>query len=341
MIRLSPEEKRTLEVRHRSERDRRVADRIKAVLLNSEGWSNCQISQALRLHEDTIRDHINDYLALKKLKPENGGSQSKLSQIQTTKLIEHLEQNTYIDALDICAYIKERFGIEYSRQGITDWLHAHNFSYKKPKGTPAKADMERQKAFIKEYQNLLNTVPEDEPIEFLDAVHPSMATKVTSGWIRTGKDKLIATTASRTRVNIIGSINLENMGVTVGSYETVNSQSMIQHFGKIREKYPNASNIHIILDRGSYNISTVTREAAIKYGIVLHHLPPYSPNLNPIERLWKVMNEYARNNRFFKSAKEFRQAIDHFFSITWPSISKSMIDRINDNFQTIDPVSSV
>jgi hypothetical protein len=64
----------------------------------------------------------------------------------------------------------------------------------------------------------------------------------------------------------------------------------------------------------------------------IKYLPPYSPNLNPIERLWKVMNEYARNNRFFTSAKEFRNAIAEFFDTTWPRIKKSMIDRINDSF---------
>jgi transposase len=67
--------------------------------------------------------------------------------------------------------------------------------------------------------------------------------------------------------------------------------------------------------------------------IELKYLPPYSPNLNPIERLWKVTNEYARNNRFFASAKESRNAIAEFFDTTWPRIKKSMIDRINDSFR--------
>ncbi|WP_235424876.1 transposase, partial [Vibrio vulnificus] len=42
-------------------------------------------------------------------------------------------------------------------------------------------------------------------------------------------------------------------------------------------------------------------------------LPPYSPNLNPIERLWKVMNEYVRNNIYFSSKAEFTTAINEFF----------------------------
>ncbi len=49
---------------------------------------------------------------------------------------------------------------------MTSWLHRHKFSYKKPNGIPAKADPEKQAAFIKEYERLLNTIPEDEPIEF-------------------------------------------------------------------------------------------------------------------------------------------------------------------------------
>jgi len=221
---------------------------------------------------------------------------------------------------------------------MTKWLVRNNFSYKKPKGSPAKADPEKQAEFIRYYEDLLNTILEDEPVEFADAVHPTMATKVTYGWIRKGKDKLIETIASRTRVNLLGSISLETMDVTIAAHETIDSKAMEKHFAALRKKYPHAPKIHLITDRGSYNTSIETKDAAEKYGIVLHHLPPYSPNLNPIERLWKVMNEYVRNNRVFKTAAEFRQAINEFFT-KWPQIALSMVDRINDNFQILNKVS--
>ena len=82
------------------------------------------------------------------------------------------------------------------------------------------------------------------------------------------------------------------------------------------------------------------KEAAPKIGIKLHYLPPYSPNLNPIERLWKVMNEKVRNNRFFTSPASFRDAIEEFFERTWSRIDPFLKNRINDNFQTIKPVPS-
>ncbi len=186
---------------------------------------------------------------------------------------------------------------------MTKWLHRQGFSYKKPKGVPAKADPKKQEAFIQYYAKLLKDIPEDEPIEFGDGVHPTMATKITYGWIRMGVRQPLPTIASRTRLNLLGSINLETMKLS----ETLNSAALEDHFKKLRENYLKASKIHLILDRGSYNISQKTKTASEKYGIILHYLPPYSPNLNPSERLWKVMNEYTRNNKVFKSSKKFHQ----------------------------------
>ena len=47
------------------------------------------------------------------------------------------------------------------------------------------------------------------------------------------------------------------------------------------------------------------------------------------------MNEYVRNNRFFKSAKEFREQIFGFLNDTFPQISEELKARINDNFHVI------
>ena len=163
------------------------------------------------------------------------------------------------------------------------------------------------------YEDFLNTLPEDEPVEFLDAVHPTMATKITYGWIRKGQDKLISTTASRTRMNLLGSINLETMEVTIAAHETIDSKAMNKHFAALRKKYPKAPRIHQISDNGPYHISHETKEAAKKHGILLHYLPTYSPNLNPIERLGKVMNEFVRNNKVFTTVSEFKTAILDFF----------------------------
>ena len=322
---------------HRKEKDKRTSDRIKAVLMSNNGWIFKDIAEALLLDQETISRHVKDYKEQQKLSIKTGGSKSKLSLDQATEITRHLEEVTYLNVNDICIYVEEKYNINYTVNGMTNWLKCNGFSYKKPKGTPAKADPIMQEEFVEKYETLIKDTPIDEPILFIDGVHPTMATKVTYGWIRRGKDKLIPTTGSKIRINLLGTINLDTMRVDVKSYDTINQESMVDYFDKLRIIYPKNKHpkIHIISDRGSYNTSKKTQEAAKKRDIVLHYLPPYSPNLNPIERLWKVMNEYSRNNQFFKTGREFRNKIMDFFNETWPKISCDMSGRINDNFERI------
>ena len=105
---------------------------------------------------------------------------------------------------------------------------------------------------------------------------------------------------------------------------------------KSRAQYQTINTIHLILDKAGYHRSFLVAEEALKLNIKLHFLPPYSPNLNPIERLWKVMNEQVRNNRFFKGAKDFKEAINSFFDSILPSIGNKLDRRINDNFQRLN-----
>lgn len=337
---LSEKKKQELELLHRYEGDRRVCDRIKAVLLKSEGWTNKTIAQALRIHEETVRQHLTDWITDEKLKPENGGSSSKLTDIQSQDLDVHLAETTYTKVIDICAYVEVTFGVRYTISGMTKWLKQHDFSYKHPKSVPAKADLAKQEEFIEKYLNLVADTPANEPILFIDAAHPTMATKVVCGWIKKGVDKPIAQTASRTRVNIVGAIELATMNVISCRPDYVNAETTVAFFDQIKTAYPNAPKIHIILDQSGYHRSQLVRDAALEKNIELHYLPPYSPNLNSIERLWKVMNEEERDNVFFPSAKMFRDAINKFFDVKLPKIAQSLRGRINDNFQTIKPVPS-
>ena len=175
-----------------------------------------------------------------------------------------------------------------------------------------------------------------EQKEYLELRHR----KVVCGWIKKGVDKPIAQTASRTRVNVMGAIELASMKVVSWRPDYVNTETTVAFFDQLKVTYSTAPNIHIILDQSGYHRSLLVREEALKRNIVLHYLPPYSPNLNPIERLWKVMNEEVRNNVFFTSAKHFRDAIAEFFDTKISKMAQSLRGRINDNFQIINPVPS-
>jgi len=333
---LTPDEKAELERQHKLCKDVKKCYRINAVLLRTEGWTISMISQALRIHESTVSRHINDYTE-GKLTINSGGSNSFLNEIQTEELIYHLELHTYQTTLEIITYIKDKYGISYTIPGLNKWLHRNEFSYKKPKGYPYKASKEQQEQFIKFYNELKQNKNPEDSIMFMDSSHPSMSTKVSYGWIKKGKDKPIETTASRTRINLIGAINLAKLNTpVVGSYETVDGEAIVDFLEQLRKYSDISGKIYLILDQAGYHKSNNVKETANKLNIKLLYLPPYSPNLNSIERLWKVMNEYSRNNKFFESAQKFRQSIFDFFQKTMPEIASNLHLRINDNFQKLN-----
>jgi DNA-binding NarL/FixJ family response regulator len=81
-IQLSEIAKNRLERQHKKEKNSKVADRIKSILLPSEGWSNKQIAQALRIHENTVSNHIDGYESKNKLKNESGAVQVVIFQMK-------------------------------------------------------------------------------------------------------------------------------------------------------------------------------------------------------------------------------------------------------------------
>lgn len=163
---------------HRYKGDKRVAHRIKAVLLKNEGWKNKAIAQALHVHEETERYYVIDWIFDEKWKPENGGSYRKLDDTPSRELEGHLEKTTYIRPMDIWAYIEKT-------DGRHDTIRCNEMA------APAKADATAQEEGIEKYIQWITDTSENEPTLFMDSAHPKMATKVVCGWIRKDVDQLL------------------------------------------------------------------------------------------------------------------------------------------------------
>lgn len=334
-IKLTKKERDRLLVLHRTERDRRSCDRIKAVLACDDGYSYAEIAKILLLDDETVRRFVNDYLTKNKLRIQNKGSESYLDNDQTEKLLLHLEEKTYLHVKEICEFVLQSFDVTYTVSGMTKWLHHHNFNYKKPHAVPAKADKEKQMMFIEKYKDLKNTIKSDEIILFADSVHPQHQTKLAYGWIKKGVRKAEKMTACQKRVNIIGAVNLDTHHVEYKQVDWVNAESLKSFADQICKAYSSASTIHLILDNAGYHKSKDFLEFIEKTKIKIHYLPPYSPNLNPIERLWKIMHENVTYNRYYPKLSEFTENILGFFS----NIKKYGLllkSRITDNFQRLD-----
>lgn len=313
---LSKKEIAKLEQTHRSLRDRRQADRVKAVIALSKGWSAAQIAEILLFDEKTSRHYFDRYQqgGIDALLDDNyDGAAPKLDARQLKELDDYLEANILPDAKSVIAHISRQYEVHYSVSGVTDLLHRLGYSYKKPKHVPGKQDPKKQQAFLDEYEHIKAIKGEKDPIYFADATHPQHNSVPAYGWMKKGQDKELKANCGRQRLNINGAINIETLEPVTGFYDTINAQATIDFFKNIEAKHPEADVIYLIVDNARYYRSCLLKEHVEGTKIELLFLPPYSPNLNPIERYWKFFKKKVLNNRYYETFDEFKQACKSFF----------------------------
>lgn len=281
---------------HRACKDKRAADRIKAVYSLGIGFSVDDVVEILMLDEETLRNYVKRYQlgGIKALIAEHyQGSVSKLSAIQLNELNTHLEQNTYLTVEAIIAYVYEQYDVSYTVSGMTDLLHRLKFTYKKSKLVPAKADKKKQEQFLMQLEALKTSKGKDDPILYMDGVHPQHNTMLAYGWIKKGQDNIVKSNTGRQRVNINGVLDSETHAVIIREDESINAISTIELLKQVEAAYPLAVIIYVICDNARYYRSKLVGQFLETSKIQLVFLPSYSPNLNLIERLWKFMNIFA------------------------------------------------
>ena len=191
---LTSREIAALKTFHRTLRDRRLADRIKAIVLLGSGWSVSEVAQILLYDETTIYHWLEKYQQGGKdelLSLCYKGKPCSLTEHQQEELAKHLDEKTYLASKDIRDYVKKKYHVKYSATGMKELLHRLGFSYKKPTHVPGKLDPAKQEAFVEEYETLRKTKGKNDPIYFADACHPQHNSLPAYGWIRRGKAKLL------------------------------------------------------------------------------------------------------------------------------------------------------
>lgn len=334
-FKLEQDEIKTLEALHKKIKDKRIADRIKCVVALSKGFSFQQIEEILLIDERTARRYFEIY----KEKKEDGllilnykGRAGKLTSIQEEELKDHINNNLYPKASDIADYIKKKYMIVYTPEGLVILLHRLGFSYKKTKIIPGKADTEKQKKHLEIYETMKNNLKNDEKIYFMDAVHPSYNVMPAYAWIATGADKEVKSNSGRERVNINGVYSPNDNEVIVRRDDTINAQSTIELFKEIESKHSHLSKIFIISDNARYYKCFLVEEYLKNSKIVLINLPSYSPNLNLIERLWKFFKKKVLYNKYYETKNNFIFAIDHFFNIEIKNYKEEISRLLVENF---------
>jgi len=335
---LTPTQITSLRIAHKQTRDKRLADRIKAVLALAAGHEYTEIAEILLLDETTLRRYVERFKEVGVdglLESRYAGGAADMTTIQQKELAHYLEANTLPTASAVVAYIEEKYRIVYTPNGVAKLLHRLGFSYKKPRVIPGKVNLEKQAEFMTEYDKIKAGLGKHDSIHFMDASHPTHNTTPSYGWIKKGKkgDKFIATNTGRQRLNLHGALNLSTLTATMNLVETVNAKTVLHTLNLLLKKYPHGK-IHLILDNAKYYHSREVQAWRRHHTRVkLHFIPPYSPNLNIIERLWLYYHKKVTHNRYFPKFEDFRQATLYFFRHL-KRYESDLTKLLTDNFQT-------
>lgn len=312
---LSVETYDSVRLLYKSTKEKRLANYLNIVLLKHKGYSQVEIADILQLDENTICTWLNkfrdspdvvSYLE-QHFKPYVG----KQSYIELGKFVQFVKSNQFCEVKAIIAATKK----PYSASGMTKLLKRVGFSYKSFVHLPAKLDIEKQAEFVEQYQKIEQNLTSKCAIFFMDAVHPQHNTHTAKAWLAKGEPTYILSNNGRNRLNINGLYNPKNQDVITTFHKTINAQATIETLEELKKQYPNQENLYIFADNARYYTAKLLKAYLIDNPVFkIIHLPPYSPNLNLIERLWKFTRKNVINVNYCEKFEKFTSNIKDFFN---------------------------
>ena len=175
---------------------------------------------------------------------------------------------------------------------------------------PAKADIFVQELFVEE--KLKPKIEEASQgkceLFFVDASHFVLSAFL--GYLWCFVRVFVKSPSGRQRYNVLGAFNaMSHRLITVTDDKYINANSIIVLMKQLLEHYANSA-ICLVMDNARYQRCKLVMEFAKEHNIELLFLPPYSPNLNLIERLWKFVKKKCLYNKYYPDFLLFKAGID-------------------------------
>lgn len=201
---------------------------------------------------------------------------------------------------------------------------------------PAKADTAKQRAFYFDILKPLIDRAKANSITllFMDASHFVMGCDFL-GCIYGIARRFVKTYSGRKRYNVLGALNLVSKKVsTVTNDAYITASEVCDLLKKVAAEYADKP-VYIVLDNARYQKCAIVTELANQLGIHLVFIPPYSPNLNLIERLWKHVKSNLRT-KYYDVFDDFQKKIDSIISETDKNDFDTINRLIGDKVQLFD-----
>jgi transposase len=218
--------------------------------------------------------------------------------------------------------LSEATHTQVSATTVRRMLHALHARWGMPRATVLCTWPKRKKnKRIRELEALVEELPEDEELLYQDELDVHLNPKIGRDWMLPNEQKVVITPGNNVKRCVAGGLNPKSGSIVWVVGERRNADLFLEFLRRVRSTYPNAKKIHLIVDNCKAHSCQKVQKALEKEfegGIVLHFLPPYSPEHNPIERLWKEVHANVTRNHRCRTIEELLANVDHFLDQAQP-----------------------
>ena len=308
---LTRSEKRKLRIWIQRETDAGMRTRLTIVLHSSKGRSARQTAAAVEVAPSTVyrvaeRFGHWGWEGLADRREDNGSSGADelfllelRNAVASTPVDYGFARPTWTQEL-LCEALAERTGTRVSQATMSRLLRRIGARRGRPRPVlRCPWPRTRQKRRLRRIDRLIAQLPKGEVALYADEVDVHLNPKIGYDWQLRGQQKQVLTPGQNAKWYVAGALDVRTgklRWVTAGHKRSGLFIDLLRHLTRM---YPTAKRIHVIVDNYSIHSSRQTTLAlSAMPRVVLHFLPPYSPQFNPIERVWLDLHaEVTRNHR--------------------------------------------
>lgn len=289
-----------------------IRKRMDAIYWTGQHYGRSEVAAISGVHRNSVKNYVKQYNAGgldALLRFEYKGFDSILAGQRVT-IAAFFKEHPPRTAREAVAKVKELTGTALSQSEMRRLMHEMGMKPLKTGHVPAKADPVKQQLFLEEKLSPLLAMAKagECHLFFMDAAHFVLLPFVGILWCF--ERVFVKAAAGRNRINVLGALDAATLRLeTVVNTTYVNAGTIAELLEKLAKRFTQMP-IYVVLDNARYQHCDYVKELAKTLGIQLVFLPPYSPNLNLIERVWRYIKKDVLGTHYFDCAKKFHAAIE-------------------------------
>lgn len=215
--------------------------------------------------------------------------------------------------------LRQQDGISLSKSSL--WALLHRLGYRRLRARPAlRIPVAGRGAIIKRLRKLARTSSDSAPILYLDEADLDLNPKIGAVWARRGRQPLVLTPGKNHKHYLAGALCAHSGELIFCDGQRKTSDLFLALLGLLLQRYGSDVTVHLILDNFSIHHSKKVQLFLHEHPgrIQLHFLPPYSPEENRIEHLWKQLHDHVTRCHRYPRMQELLAAAKHFLQHCQP-----------------------